>query len=275
MIQQRIVDKKAAVSSAMQKERVDNNESYKLANNDMKLDANNDEQRDKQEVDRDDINETDEVFVTSSSADIESPLTIITMDSNIDRLDGVSTKEIDEQEVLQSSNYGTFSNLTQEQEVHKAVSAGDQPTTSATDQFENEGMQPVHQQQTPVLIDIEEEVLQHSPDQQNNNGRALQQTRRYILLTVLLLLLAAVATTLGILLGRNKNSSSDTAALGASNMNDFFGTINNTFQNIHRYANIRTNLFGYYIRTNIITIYTPIIKRRGCYQYSNRESICI
>ena len=67
MIQQRIVDKKAAVSSAMQKERVDNNESYKLAN-DMKLDANNDEQRDKQEVDRDDINETDEVFVTSSSA---------------------------------------------------------------------------------------------------------------------------------------------------------------------------------------------------------------
>ena len=88
-------------------------------------------------------------------------------------------KEID-QEVLQSSNYGTFSNLTQEQEVHIAVSAGEQqPATSATDEFENEDIQPRHQQQTPVLIDIEEEIIQH-----NNNGRALQRRRRYTLLRV-------------------------------------------------------------------------------------------
>ena len=66
-----------------------------------------------------------------------------------------------------SSNYGTFSNLTQqENEIHTAVSAGEQqPTTSTTDEFENEDMQP--RQQSPVLIDIEEEVIQHSPDQQD------------------------------------------------------------------------------------------------------------
>ena len=82
-------------------------------------------------------------------------------------------------------------------------------------------MQPRHQQQTPVLIDIEEEVIQHSPDQ-NDIGRAQQRRRRrnILLLTASLLLLAAVATTLGILLGRNNNSSSDTTSLGASNMNN-------------------------------------------------------
>ena len=93
------------------------------------------------------------------------------MDTNVDRIDGESSNEIDEQEVLQSSNYGTFiSDVAQQEhnEVHKAVSAGEQqPATSATDtdEFENEDMQPRHQQQqTPVLIDIEEEVIQHSPD---------------------------------------------------------------------------------------------------------------
>ena len=90
------------------------------------------------------------------------------MDTNVDRIDGESSNEIYEQEVLQSSNYGTFSNIKQENEIHTAVSAGEQqPATSAsdTDEFENEDMQPRHQQQqTPVLIDIEEEVIQHSPD---------------------------------------------------------------------------------------------------------------
>jgi len=171
-------------------------------------------------LDGDDINETtDKVLATpKSSADIESPLLIITMDTNVDRIDGASSK--DEQEVLGSSNYGTFSNLTQqENEIHTAVSTGEQPATSATDEFENEDIHSPHQQQSPVLTDIEEEVIQHSPDQQDNNGRAQQRRRRYyILLTALLLLLAAVATTLGILLGRNNNSSSDT--LGASNMNN-------------------------------------------------------
>ena len=62
------------------------------------------------------------------------------MDSNVDRIDSASSK--DEQKVLQSSNYGTFSDVAQqEQEVHIAVSAGDQLTTTATDEFENEDMQ--------------------------------------------------------------------------------------------------------------------------------------
>ena len=125
---------------------------------------------------------------------------MITMDTNVDRIDGASSKEIDEQEGLQSSNYGTFSDLVQqEHDVLTEVSAGEQqPAKSATDEFDNEDIQPRHQQQPPVLIDIEEEVIQHSSDQ---NGRAQQRRRRYILLiTALLLVLAAVATTLGIVL---------------------------------------------------------------------------
>ena len=143
------------------------------------------------------------------------------MDINVDRIVDVASSK-DEQEVLGSSNYGTFSNtgiITQQEhdEVAAVEVAGELPTTSATDEFENEETR--HQQQSPVLIDIEEEVIQHSPDQ-NDIGRAQQRRRgrRYILLTALLLLLAAVATTLSVLLGKNNNSSSDTAALGASNM---------------------------------------------------------
>lgn len=146
------------------------------------------------------------------------------MGANVDGIDGASSNKIDEQEVLQSSNYGTFSDITQqENEIHAAVSAAgeQQPATSATDEFENEDIQLRHQQQSPVLIDIEEEVIRHSPDQ-NVNGRSQQRRRRrYILLLMAsLLLLAAVATTLGILLGRNNNSSSETTALGASNINN-------------------------------------------------------
>ena len=84
-----------------------------------------------------DINETtDEVLSSSSSAIIESPLpTIITMDTNVDGIDNASPNEIDEQEVLQSSNYGTFSDLAQEHDVHKAISAAgeQQPATAAID----------------------------------------------------------------------------------------------------------------------------------------------
>ena len=180
--------------------------------------ANNNEQLLNEEmIDGDDVvNETTDKVLASSSSDIESPLPIITMDTNVDGIDGASSNEINEQEVLQGSNYGTFSNLKQqEHDAHTAVSTSDQPTTTATDEFENE-VQP-HKQRSLELIDIEEEVIQH-----NNNGRALQRRRRYILLiTALLLLLAAVATILGILLGRNSNSKNDTATLGASmNNND-------------------------------------------------------
>jgi len=171
-----------------------------------------------------DINDetTDEVLATSSSTNIESPLLITTMDTNVNSIDRVvSSNEIEDGQVLQSSNYGTFSDVAQEHdEVHIAVSADEQPTTTAADEFENEDMQPHQQQQTPVLIDIEEEVIQHSPDH-DQIGRAQQSRRKYILLTALLLLLATVATTLGILLGRNNRSSSGSTSLGASmNNND-------------------------------------------------------
>ena len=137
-------------------------------------------------------------------------------DINVDKIDGASLKEIDEQQVLWSSNYGTFSDITQKEhdEVAAVEVAGELPTTSATDEFENE-----ETQQSPVLIDIEEEVI-------HNNGRSQQRRRRYILVTVLILLLAAIATTLGIVLGRNNNSKNDnTAAIGASmNNNDISKT---------------------------------------------------
>jgi len=187
---------------------VDNNESCIILAND-----NNDEQR----LDMQIIMKQQTRLATPSSTNIESPLPIITMDdTNVDRIDGASSKEIDEQEVLGSSNYGTFNNLTQEHENDVLTEVADEQLAiiTATDEFENEDMQP--HQQSPVLIDIEEEVIQH-----NNNGRAQQRRRRYILLPALLVLLAAVATTLGILLGRNNNSSSDnTATLGSSNMNN-------------------------------------------------------
>ena len=80
------------------------------------------------------------------------------MDTNVDGIDGAS-KEIDEQEEGNNNNYGTFSDIAaQEQEVY-IVSTGKQPAAAATDEFKNKDMQPPHQQQSPVLIDIEEEVI--------------------------------------------------------------------------------------------------------------------
>ena len=42
------------------------------------------------------------------------------------------------------------------------LSADEQPTPTPTDEFENEVIQP-YQQQSPVLVDIEEEKLYNTP----------------------------------------------------------------------------------------------------------------
>ena len=63
--------------------------------------ANNNEQLlNEQMLDGDDVNETTDEICVTSSADIESPLPIITMDTNVDGIGSASSKEVDQQEVL-------------------------------------------------------------------------------------------------------------------------------------------------------------------------------
>ena len=58
------------------------------------------------------------------------------MDTNVDSIDSASSK-VDAQQVLGSSNYGTFSDIAEQEVI--AAAADDQPKTSAIDEFENEG----------------------------------------------------------------------------------------------------------------------------------------